>query len=112
MTVNAFQKLSMHVQVQLSQWLSDLFSDSYDVISHDSQIHRLLSELNIEYQSYTTVPWLDYRNPQLKTWTVFVLQHKDWIAVKLPNPFHQVNPSPLTVPQSQKFCEIVATKLL
>jgi len=89
MTVNALLKLLMQAQAHLYQGLSYIFTDSYDVIRYDSHIHRLLGEANIDYQTYTTLPWLDYCSPALEVWTVFAMQHDEWIAVQLPNPFSQ-----------------------
>lgn len=88
MIVN-IQKLLVSTQVQISRWLTHCFSDSYDILRYDSYIHQLLSEANISYQTYTTVPWFNYCDPTLKSWTVFTLQQKEWISVKLPNPFYQ-----------------------
>jgi hypothetical protein len=92
MIVN-IQKLLVSTQVQISQWLTHCFSDSYDVLRYDSYIHQLLSAENLSYQTYTTVPWLNYCNPTSESWTVFILQQKEWISVKLPNPFHQADQS-------------------
>ena len=99
MLTSTVKKYLIRTQVWLSMWLTRLCTDCYDAMRYESQIHQLLNKLNIDYQSYATVPGFDYCNPSSKTWTIFLLQEGEWNLVQLPNPFHKSNN--LTLPDRE-----------
>lgn len=88
MLSNFFKKLSTKTQAHLGMWLTNAFTDSYDVARYDSHIHSLLSQFNIKYQTYAPMPWFDYCNPSVSTWKIFIFNQQEWQLLQLPNPLH------------------------
>lgn len=82
-------KLSVQTQARLGLWLVETFSESQDVALYDSEVHRLLSELNINFETYAVKPWYDYRDPAAEVWPIFILHNAQWLPVLLPNPFYE-----------------------
>jgi hypothetical protein len=85
------KKLPIAIQVRLSQWMTSLLTDTYDVLRYDSEIHTLLGEMKIDYQTCVPVSWFDYCDPDIQTWSVFISQAGRWQLVSLPNPLYLHN---------------------
>jgi hypothetical protein len=88
MLPNFIQKLPRHIQVHLGLWLTNAFTDSYDAVRYDSHIHSVLSQLQINYQTYAPVLGFDYCNPAVQHWKVFILNAQGWQLLVVANPFH------------------------
>jgi hypothetical protein len=89
MLSNLLKRLPSSFQACLGLWLTDYFSTYYDVAFYDCEIHRLLSELNIEAETYAPFPGFDYCDNTVEYWPVLILQNKRWLPVQLPNPLYE-----------------------